>query len=349
MRHILVTIIFLALSHEAICQLGGSGTYNFLNLTALPRTAALGGKVAALDESDAGVTFNNPAHLTSDLHNRVSLSYINYFDKIQYGFLSYSRSLSKYGNVGLGLQHVSYGNFIAADETGMITGSFTSYEMAVSMMYSYTFDSLFTFGVALKPVYSQLEQYNSFGVCADVGVSYSNPEHLFSAAIAARNIGSMIKPYTPNTFEPMPFEIIAGFSKKLRHAPFRFVVTMHQLQNLNMFYERERESSTFFGDDTGNSKTKLEKYGTEFMSHIILGVEFIPLKNFYLRGGYNYQRRNELKIEDRAGMVGFSWGLGIKIERIYISYSWASYHIVGGSNHFSISTDLDDFFNKKKL
>lgn len=82
---------------------------------------------------------------------------------------------------------------------------------------------------------------------------------------------------------------------------------------------------------------------------MILGVEFVPVRNFYLRGGYNYQRRNELKIEERTSMVGFSWGIGVKINKYHISYGRATYHLAGASNHFSVSTNLDDFFHKSNL
>jgi hypothetical protein len=91
-----------------------------------------------------------------------------------------------------------------------------------------------------------------------------------------------------------------------------------------------------------------EKFGNEFISHLILGVEFVPIRNFYVRSGYNFQRRNELKIETSSS-AGFSWGLGIKINKFHINYSRATYHLAGASNHFSISTHLGDFFVKKNL
>ena len=156
-------------------------------------------------------------------------------------------------------------------------------------------------------------------------------------------------PYTPETWESLPFELLIGASQKLRHAPFRFVGTYQQLQTTNLYYSRPRQTITFFGEDEQESISAFERVGKELVSHLIIGVEFIPVKNFYLRGGYNFQRRNELKIEERASTVGFSWGIGIKINKFHINYSRATYHLVGASSHFSVSTDLDDFFVKKNL
>ena len=83
------------------------------------------------------------------------------------------------------------------------------------------------------------------------------------------------------------------------------------------------------------------------MRHVIFGVEFIPVKNLYVRVGYNYRRRKEMLIESKTSTVGISWGFGIKISKFYLSYGRATYHLAGASDHFSISTDLDSF--KKKL
>ena len=344
----ILAILTLSISNS-FSQVGGNSTYSFLNLTITPRSAALGSKVVALDESDPGIALNNPGHLNAAHNNQLSLSYVGYFADIKYGFLSYAKHFNNIGTFGIGLQHVSYGDFIEADNTGQITGSFTGYDMAVNLMYSKTFDSLITVGVNLKPIFSHLEQYRSFGICADIGVSYTSAEKLFSAGVVARNIGSMLKPYTTGTWEPLPFEVVAGISQKLKYAPFRFVLTFQQAQNFDLYYQREYEANTFFGDDDQANQSKIGEIGNEFISHVILGVEFVPVKNFYLRGGYNFQRRNELKIEERASTVGFSWGLGVKIKKFMISYSRATYHLVGASNHFSISTSLDDFFVKSNL
>ncbi|PKP36328.1 MAG: hypothetical protein CVT98_08235 [Bacteroidetes bacterium HGW-Bacteroidetes-15] len=350
LRHFFLLICFaFAFVSSTFAQVGGQGVYSFLNLTITPRSAALGSKVVALDESDPGVVLNNPSHLTSDLHNQLALSYVSYFADIKYGFVSYTKHYEGVGTFGIGLQHVGYGDFIEANSAGVITGSFNGYDMAFNLIYSRTFDSLFTVGINLKPIYSHLEQYNSFGVAADIGITYISREHLFAAGLTARNIGTMLKPYTPETWERLPFELIAGVSQKLKHAPFRFVVTFQQMQTTSLHYQRPKQNITFYGEEEEVSVSAFERIGGEFVSHLILGVEFVPVKNFYIRGGYNFQRRNELKIEERASTVGFSWGLGTKINKFHINYSRATYHLVGASNHFSISTDLDDFFVKKNL
>jgi hypothetical protein len=82
---------------------------------------------------------------------------------------------------------------------------------------------------------------------------------------------------------------------------------------------------------------------------MILGVEFIPIKSFYFRAGLNYERRKELMIDTQPGMVGFSWGFGLKISKFQLSYGRATYHMAGASNHFSININLSEFIRKNEV
>ncbi len=345
----LASLLILSLIvSDLFAQVGGEGTYDFLNLTTTPRLAALGGKVASFDDPELGLALYNPSLLNSSMHNQLALSYVGYYADIKYGSALYSRNIGNYGTIGVGIIEVNYGSFIEADETGVITGSFTASDMAINLLYAKTFDSTYTIGVNVKPLYSHYYSYRSFGVAADIGFNYHHPDGLFSAGIVFRNIGTMIKPYTDNSWQFPPFEIVAGFSKKLAHAPFRVVVTFHQLQNFNMYYKRPTKENTLDAED--NSKdSKLKSFSNEALSHLILGVEFVPFKSFSFRVGYNYQRRNEMKVDENVSSVGFSWGFGIRISKFQLSYGQSRLHLYGPSKYFSITTDLDDLFGWNKL
>lgn len=344
-----VLLIFALIVGRSFAQVGGEGTYEFLNLTTNPHLAALGGKIATYDDPELGLTVFNPSLLTSQMHNQLAISYVGYYAKIKYGSIMYSRDIGKYGTIGVGIMQVNYGSFIEADAAGTITGSFTASDMALNLIYSKTFDSTYTVAVNFKPIYSHYYTYRSFGVAADFGFNYRKPNGLFSAGIVFRNVGTMLKPYTPDTWQNLPFEIVAGFSKKLAHAPFRLVVTMHQLQNFDIYYKRpDKENSTLDVEDA-KKDSKLKSISNETLSHLILGAEFVPLKSFCFRVGYNYQRRNELKVDEKTSAVGFSWGFGVRIKSFQISYGQSRYHLVGPSRYFSITTDLDDLFGWNKL
>jgi hypothetical protein len=347
-RSSILFTLFLLIG-QLFAQIGGEGTYDFLNLSTTPRLAALGGKIASSDDPELGLAFYNPSLLNADMHNQLAFSYIGYYAGIRYGSAMYSRNIQKFGTVGIGVMQVSYGSFTEADETGIITGSFTASDMAINLIYSRVFDSIFSIGVNVKPVYSHLYNYKSFGIAADIGFNYHHQNGLFSAGIVLRNIGTMIKPYTPDTWQKLPFEIVAGCSKKLAHAPFRLVATLHQLQNLNMYYKRPKTNISSLGGEDTSKDSKIKSMSNEALSHLILGVEFVPIKSFCFRVGYNYQRRNELKVQENVSSVGFSWGFGIRISKFQLSYGQSRYHLSGASKYFSITTDLDDLFGWNKL
>ena len=65
--------------------------------------------------------------------------------------------------------------------------------------------------------------------------------------------------------------------------------------------------------------------------------------------GLNYLKRQELKLEDRPGMSGFTMGLGFNFEKIRIDYAFVVYSRAGFNNLLSISTPLDKWRKQKKM
>jgi hypothetical protein len=351
LKAVSVMIGFLLMAFQLSAQLGGNATYAFLNLTNSARVASLGGKAVSIWDDDGNLPFHNPALLHKGMSNQLVLNYVNYFSDINYGYVSYARNFDRVGNFAMGLHYINYGKFIAADNTGNITGEFRAAEYAFNMFYSRAIDSNFRFGVNLKPVYSVLETYRSFGLVADIGLNYTSRDKLFSAGLVLRNVGVQIKPYHEGHREPVPFEILLGLSQRLKHAPFRLILVAHNLQKPDLSYDDPANAREEFDPITGEPvpENKFAKFGDNLMRHLIFGVEFIPFDNFFLRVGYNYQRRQELKISSRAAMVGFSYGFGVKISKFHLSYGRATYHLAGASNHFSISTNFSSFYRDRSL
>ena len=80
MKRTLFSIYFLIIfSFGASAQIGGVGTYEFLNLPVSARTAALGGNIMSVKDNDINASFQNPSLLNPSMDNSLSLSFINYF------------------------------------------------------------------------------------------------------------------------------------------------------------------------------------------------------------------------------------------------------------------------------
>ncbi len=330
-------------------QVGGNNTYEFLNLPISARVSSLGGNLISVRDNDLNVSLTNPALLTDSMDNNVALSYINYFADVNYGYAAYAKHFDKIGNFSAGIHYLDYGRFKRADEIGNTDGTFGANEMSINLAYAHSvIDSNLTIGVTVKTIYSHLESYSSWGSAIDFGAVYNRPSHGFAVATVVKNMGRQWTSYSGHK-EKLPFEIQIGLSKKPKHIPFRFSLTYENLEKWDLTYEDPANPTLTVDPLTGDpiKQNKYKIFGDKLMRHIVIGGEFILTKNFFLRAGYNYQRRKELIIPERRGMDGFSFGAGLRIYKFHISYARAAYHLAGASNNFSISFDINSFYQKK--
>jgi len=323
-------LIFNILFVSGFSQTGGDNVYEFLNLTHSAYISSIGGSNVSVFSNDLNMAYHNPGLLDSSMDKSIVLNYVNYFAGINYGMAMYSRSFEGIGNFGTGITYLNYGSFTEADESGNITGNFTASEYAFLLLYSRNIDTLFNIGANLKPVLSHLEKYSSFGLALDIGASYHSRNSLFSAGLTLKNIGLQLTSYAGEDKQPLPFEILAGVSQRLAHAPFRFSLTLRHLEKFDLTHQYIVPVST------GEQMTSDSDFAENMLRHMVFGIELIPHKNFYISGGYNYQRRSELKIDQKVSTVGLSWGFGIKTSIIDVEFGRATYHLAGSSNHISL-------------
>jgi hypothetical protein len=339
-KKVLYILLFSIIMSPSFSQTGGDNVYEFLNLTHSGLVSALGGSNVSLPVNNLNLAYHNPALLNSGMDKSLALNYVNYFAGINYGLAMYSRSYPGTGNFAAGLTYLNYGSFTETDPSGIITGNFSAAEYAFSMIYSREIDSLFTVGVNFKPVLSHLEKYTSFGFAFDIGASWHNRSNLFSAGLVIKNAGYQVTTYAGEPHQKLPFEIQAGLSQRLAHAPFRFSLTLKHLEKFDLTHQYREPGSTV-NPDQGSSE-----FTENMMRHIVLGAELIPHKNFYFCGGYNYQRRRELQVDSKVSTVGFSWGFGINTSWMDIEFGRAIYHLAGSSSHVSVILRPDLIYKK---
>ena len=344
MKRILYFIIFSIISIQVSAQFGGSSTYDFLNLTSSARINAMGGnQVGMIDSSELSFSYYNPATLRPNMHNDISLNYIDYVSDIRVGYVAYARHFDNVGTFAAAMQYINYGKFILALENGDPIGTFGGGDYALNLIYSRPITDRIHAGANLKPIYSSYERYNSFGVAADFGLTYVDSSGNFNAGLVLKNIGTQITTYTnaSGSREPLPFDIQFGVSQRLEHAPFRFNAT---LQNLTTWSLTDKETYDYDNrDDNDFVIGRTDDVFKQFMRHLVLGVEFIPTQNFIIGIGYNFQRRKELMVNTNPGAIGLSGGFTIQVSKFRVSYAIASYHLAGTSNTFSVSTNLSEF------
>ena len=328
-------------------QIGGDNTYEFLNLTSSARIAAMGGDFLAVSDNDITLAPSNPSIISPEMHNRLAVCYVDFFSDINYGCAAYSKTFDKLGSFVASMQYISYGKFDGAEVSGERYGTFYAGENALNIGWGRQLDSSFSIGSNLKFVYSSLETYKSFGVLVDVAGSYNSRDRRFTVSLIAKNIGRQLIAYDGGNIEPLPFELQVGLSQRLKHLPFRYSILINHLEKWDLKYDDTNNMNT---DPISGEVVKdndFEDFADNFIRHIVLGGELLLGKNFSIRGGYNYQRRQELKVASKTATVGFSWGFGFRVSKFHFSYARSTYHLNGSPNYITITTNLSDFYKKK--
>lgn len=332
----ILAIVCMAWSFSVSGQIGGESTYRFLSLTHSARVASVGGShVSIPDTTDLNLPFHNPALLTENMKGQVLVNYVNYITDINYGYASIAMPL-RFGTLAAGMHYINYGKFAEATEEGFLTGHhFQAAEYALNIIWANQYKS-WRYGVNIKPVLSAFENYQSAGMAFDAGISWVSKNRLTTFGMAARNFGSQFTTYyDQGEKEYLPFDLLAGFSRKLEHAPLTLLLTAHNLNNWTLARpEEEAQSGEEIYFEPAESLSK------QLMRHLIIGMEVTPSPAFILRAGYNYHLRQELRVEERLSTVGFSLGFGIKVKRFRLDYATTRYHIAGSSNHFSLAFQI---------
>ena len=331
---ILTTLVF-----PLFAQIGGQGTYDFLNIPFTAQQAALGGDFISARDNNVESAFRNPALLTQEMNGFLTLSYINYIGDINFGNAGYVFAPDTQKVFSVSLQYANYGKFTETTSGGEQIGTFNAADYVLSVGYARNLNKYWSGGINVKPVFSSYYNYMSFGLVFDLGAVYQNDSSGWSAGVTFSNIGMQLKPYVKGNREPVQPNLTVGVSKKVAHTPIRISLTAQNLQKFNLVAFDTTQTTTqidAFGQEV-EVKQKLPFY-KKIITHFIIGTEFIPSKNFAIRFGYNFLRRQEMKYANKTGLVGISFGTSFKISKFKFSYSLANYHLAGTTHYFTIST-----------
>ena len=336
---IFTKLFILLCFFEVNSQIAGESTYQFLNISSSPRQLALGGKEITLYDFDVNQPSINPASLNSRMDNNLSINFSNYFSDINYGTAAYAYTINNRGNtLHFGLSYIDYGNFSGYDEQGNPTNDFTGKESAFSIGYSTKIQHLPVYiGSNIRFITSSLEQYNSIGISADLGILYVNTEIDLNVGLVIRNFGTQLKAYD-EIYEKLPFEIDIGVSQLLENAPLRWYLTFENLQKWNIGLSNPSRLTTDLDGDITEEKVT---FVNNIFRHLIIGAELFPESVFNIRLGYNFKRGEELKIIDQSNFSGVSFGFGMKFNKLRINYTYAKFSSAANTSFIGLQLNLN--------
>lgn len=333
-------------------QLGGKTTYTFLDLPSSARSTALGGNNITNSDDDILSAFQNPGSLNAQVHQKIGFSQAFQVGGIRFSNFAYGHYLPKLKTSLLfGLQSIQYGDIKETDELGVVLGDLNTRETAISIGGAYQYAERLSLGANMKVISSTLGDYSSWGLSTDLSAFYQDTAKGTSFTFIIRNLGTQLSTYVSGgQRERLPFQMQIGWSKRLKHLPFRFSVVYHHFDKWDILYDdpNKEDPTVFFGDQP-TEKSAAAILFDKFSRHFILSGEFILGKkeNLRLRMGYDHFLSKEMKIENFRSFAGFSMGFGLKINRFRVDYGRTNIHLGESLNHLTISTGISEF--KKKV
>lgn len=345
-KNILSLIVALFLFGNVDAQIvGGDNVFEFVNLSPSARITALGGHLITVRDDDVNLAYQAPSLLNPEMHGSVSFGNHFFNAGINHGYVSYGHHIKKWdATVHGGVQYIRYGTFDQTDEVGNILGQFNASENVFTVGIGKELYERLSVGANLKYVTSSLESYNSNGILADFSATFHDTARQINFTLLFKNVGAQLKTYNDGNREPVPFEMQAGISKRLKYLPFRFSIIYRYMDRYNILYDdpNTQEDTFFFGDDQSSGDNE---FLDNLSRHFVFSGEFLfgRRDNFRLRLGYNHLKRKELTVRNLRSLAGFSMGVGLKVSRFRIDFGRTITHLGAGSTHLGISTNFKEF------
>ena len=329
-------------------QIGGRFAFETASLPSSARLTALGGSLISIKDNDLALAQLNPALSNVLQNNQLSINHNFHFAGVSFSNVAFGKTFDSLGiSTHVAVQNVSYGTFDLTDEFGNINGEFSASEIGVVVGAAKQLNERIRAGVNLKFLSSNFESFGSVALGLDIGLLYARSEESGSWGLVLRNIGRELTAIVDDK-RGLPFDLQLGYSKKLKHLPFRFSVVGHNLQKWDIRFDDPDfdTESTLTGEIT--TKGSFSRNLDNLFRHIIFNGEFLIGKNeqFRLRFGYNHLRKQEMRLRSFRSLAGFSTGIGFNIKKIMIDYGVGYYHIAGANNHISIRLNMDRILSR---
>lgn len=321
-----------------------NGTYSFLRTTNSARVAALGGLPLPVYDNDIQLSTFNPATIGEGMHNKLGLSYVDYYTDINFATLQYSRTFNAIGSFGATVQYHNYGHFNETTEGGMVTGDFSCSDFSVNIGWGRQLTPNWNIGAAVKYAGLQYESYSAGALAFDVAGMY----HINSGwtiSLNARNIGTQLFNNINSTKDPLPFSLDLGASRRLEHLPLTVMLWYDDIQTWNKVMLSptyiEKHTDPITGEFVPeNLFTRITR---NLACHFVIGGELNLGKNIVLRSAFNYGQRFAMNVPKARTTVGFSAGVAVKIKMFEISYARSRDNITLSPNYLTITMDLNKF------
>lgn len=340
MRFFTILVCFSVIS-SASAQIGGNYAFPILDMAFNARSNSLGTDFITAIDQDVNLGVSNPSLYNPEMHNQASFSHGIMPNGLNFGMASYGRKFGEKFNSAAHIRYVSYGVQDRMDELGLNTGRFHPSDYIIGAGTSYNLNPKMQIGANFNFLLSQLDRYVALGAAVDLAASYYEKKANLMLTIVAKNIGYQLKNYTKTERSNLPMDLQFGISHRLKHAPFRFSMVIHHLNKWNLSYFDPNKKPTYDPLTNDTIYPKPDGFGRKLAQHFTFQSEIILGKIIHVRAAFDIYRRSTLKVVNRPGLAGFSFGLGLYFKRFSIDYGISFYSVAGMQNMFTLSTNID--------
>lgn len=282
-KNTLFLLIIFSFGFSQTTLYGLDGWYNL-------STVATAGGTGAVQGSDSDRI--NPAGIAL-LPKQINFSLIKYPAEISAQSALFVKPLNN-SNIGIGLRHLSYGNFIATNEDGIENGTYTAGDTWLSVAWARNNKNI-SLGVNGGVFISSLESYNAAAVVFSTGVLYDYHRHDTQIGISISNFGMFVTRYTEQKGK-LPTKVILSANKGLAHLPLDLNFDIgYNIYNKNTYW---RIGSIFalpynlqltMGINSNNLTQRTESNATKsFLGSSGLGITYTHKQYSIEIGGYTY-------------------------------------------------------------
>lgn len=298
----LLCILFALLSSAQESQ----EVYSFLRLPVSAHAAALGGDNITISDDDPTMIFHNPALISNTSDKSINLNFMTYMEGAKTASASFIKAWGERATWGVSAQYMDYGSMKETTVDNIEIGTFSAKDIAIAGTFAYLLGNRWSGGITLRIISSSIAGYNSMAIATDLGLNYLDDERGWSISAVAKNLGGQVKAYQ-DTYEKIPLDLQVGVSKEFNAAPLRFSATL----------------------------SRLNRWDTKFIEHLAIGADVFIGESVYIAAGYNFRRREEMKISEDDGSsshgAGLSIGAGLSLKRFKLGVAYAKYHVSASS------------------
>jgi len=296
-KNILFLLILFNIGFSQTTLYGLDGWYHI-------STIATAGGAGTVPSSDSDRI--NPAGIAK-LPKQIQFSIIKYPTSINAQSAMFVKELNN-SNIGIGLRHLSYGNFISTNEDGVEDGTYSAGDTWLSAAWARNNKNI-NWGITGGIFLSSLESYNAAAIVFSTGAIYNYSKYDMQLGISLSNFGMFVTRYTEQK-EKLPTKIILSANKGLAHLPLDVNVDIgFNLNNENTYW---RFGSTFalpnnlqltFGVNANNISQRTDNNLTsKIFGSSGVGITYTYKQYSIEIGGYFY------------GTGGWIYGTGFNIK-----------------------------------